>query len=130
MDSRAYTQGQIFLGTFLGGPLAAIYFIKKNFDAMGDAKQSKQTIIIGLSLVAALLAILPFLPDFIPSVAYAAGYAAAAQAIYIQKQATLKDSPRYSHWNVALVALLSIVAFVAIIIPMIYVYYALGIVAD
>ncbi|OFW88265.1 MAG: hypothetical protein A3J37_06840 [Alphaproteobacteria bacterium RIFCSPHIGHO2_12_FULL_45_9] len=130
MEKLAYTKFQILIGTFLGGPLAGIYFIKKNFDAMGDTAQAKKTVIIGLSLVAALLALLPVMPEFIPGVVYAIAYASAAQAIYIQKQISLKDTPRYSHWNVTLVVVISILVFVAIILPLIYVYDMLGFLPD
>lgn len=130
MEKLAYTKFQILIGTFLGGPLAGIYFIKKNFDAMGDTAQAKKTVIIGLSLVAALLALLPVMPEFIPGVVYAIAYASTAQAIYIQKQISLKDNPRYSHWNVTLVVVISILVFVAIILPLIYLYDMLGFLPD
>lgn len=131
MDKLAYTRGQILFGTLLGGPLAGVYFIKKNFDAMDDADLSKKTTVIGLSLVAALFIVLPFLPEFIPGIAYAIAYAATAQSVYVQKQQViLKENPRYPHWNVAAVVALSLIAFIAICFPLIYVYYELGILVD
>lgn len=126
MDNPAYTRHQIMLGSFVGGPFAAIYFLKKNFDAMGDTAQSKKTVIIGLCLVVALLAIMAA-PLPIPRVVYPVAYAALAQAIYMQKQISLKDTPSFSNKNVAIIAAISFIAFAAILLILVYVAYAFGI---
>lgn len=131
MEKFAYTKGQILLGTFIGGPLAAIYFLKKNFDAMGDANQSQKTVKIGLILLVFLLVILPLLPEAIPSVAYSVAYAAATHTIYAHHQQTfLKNHPRFSHWNTAGVAIAAIIIFMSILFPLVYLYYELGILKD
>lgn len=128
MDIRAYTGNQILIGTFVGGPLAAIYYLKKNFDAMGRVDYARKTIQYGALIIVIMLALVPFLPTFIPGVAYAIAYAAAAKAIYEQHhKIALKDGPRYSHWNVAGVAILSIIAFVIILIPVVFIFDALGV---
>lgn len=130
MNKLAYTKNQITWGTFLGGPLAPVYLLKKNFDAMNDAEQSQKTVRYGLIFVLALIAIAPLLPEFIPSIVYAISYTFAAQNFYVQKQTSLKDNPRFSNWNVLGVALVSLVTFIAIGLPIVYLYYAVGILKD
>jgi hypothetical protein len=128
VEQKAYTRGQIIIGTFIGGPFAAMYFLKKNFDLQGDKESSKKTIIVGLSIVAILLAAVPVLPESIPSFVYGVAYTAIAQAVYEQKQKSLKDTPRYSHWNVAGVTVLSIVMFLILAIPLILIYSNMGLI--
>lgn len=130
MDQQAYTKNQILWGTFLGGPLAAVYMLKKNFDVMNDIDQSQKTTKFGLLFVLALIAIVPVLPQFIPGVAYAIGYTVAAQQFYVQKQISLKDNPRFSNWKVLGVSLASLAIFIAVGLPLVYLYYTLGIIKD
>jgi hypothetical protein len=130
MEKLAYTKNQITWGTFLGGPLAAVYLLKKNFDVMSATEDSQKTMRFGLLFVVVLMALVPILPQFIPSVVYALGYTFAAQSIYVQKQMSLKDNPRFSNWNVLGVALASLAIFIAIGVPLVYFYYAVGIIKD
>ena len=129
-ENQAYSKNQVTLGTFFGGPLAATYMLKKNFDVMGDATHSQKTIKYGLIFTLALILISPMLPSSIPGVVYGMAYTMAARSFYIQKQETLKDTPRFSNWNVAGVALLSLLAFLAVGLPIVYLYYATGILQD
>ena len=62
-----YSPAQISLGTYLGGPLAAMYFLKSNFDALSKPDESKRIVIICILVTIALLAILPFLPKKFPN---------------------------------------------------------------
>jgi hypothetical protein len=45
--SKIYSPNQVGLGTFFGGPLAAVYFLKKNFDAVDNSATAEKTVIIG-----------------------------------------------------------------------------------
>lgn len=49
--SKIYTPMQAVLGSLLGGPAAAIYYISKNYYAFGNKKAGKITIIIGSSII-------------------------------------------------------------------------------
>ncbi len=66
--SKIYSPNQIAIGTFLGGPLAAIFFLKRNFDTLGKEELSKQTLKIGLVVSLIIIAILPYLPEATPSI--------------------------------------------------------------
>jgi hypothetical protein len=65
--NKLYSLTQIALGTYLGGPLAAIYFLKGNFDVLGKEGMSKKTLQIGLAVSLILIIILPFLPEATPN---------------------------------------------------------------
>ncbi|HAJ89760.1 MAG TPA: hypothetical protein DCM27_01910 [Rhodospirillaceae bacterium] len=127
MENRAYTKNQVALGTFFGGPFAAIYMLKKNFDVMGDMTQSQKTIKFGLMLTFAFVLIVPFLPEFIPSVVYGVAYTLGAQSFYVQNQASLKDNPRFSNWNVTGLAVISLIAIFIVILLVIGFYDISGI---
>lgn len=128
MAQIAYSKGQVFWGTILGGPIAAVYFLKKNFDAMGNRELSQKTITLGSLIVLLLVLVLPFLPDFIPSVAYSIAYGFTARMIYEQQQTSLKDVQTYSNWNVVGYALLWMIVIVALIIPVAMLYDHLGLI--
>lgn len=63
---HVYTLWHIILGSYLGGPLAATYFIAQNFKALGDEQSSKKTWQIGIAITILIFAGLFFLPvDFV-----------------------------------------------------------------
>lgn len=126
MGQIAYTKNQVFWGTFFGGPIAAVYFLKKNFDAMGNGALSQKTVKLGAQIIFLFALAVPFLPDAIPSVAYSIAYSFVARMIYEQHQTSLQNAPRYSHWNVVGYALLWMVAIMAVIIPVAMIYDFLG----
>ncbi len=65
--SKIYSPNQVALGTFLGGPLAAIFFLKHNFDTLGKEELAKQTLQIGIMASLVIIAVLPYLPEATPS---------------------------------------------------------------
>src|SRR6478752_8025106 len=66
---QVYSPTQAATGAFLGGPLAAIYFIKANYRALGNSAAEKNVTFYGLLATLALMALLPFLPEKFPSMA-------------------------------------------------------------
>lgn len=64
---KMYSPRQIAIGTFFGGPLAAIYFLKGNFDTLGKDELSKKTMLIGSVVAIFLIAIMPFVPESTPN---------------------------------------------------------------
>lgn len=65
--NKMYSPVQVGVGTFLGGPIAAIYFLKTNFDTLGKATLSKKTLQIGVMLTFVLILAMPFIPDSVPN---------------------------------------------------------------
>jgi hypothetical protein len=117
-NGKLYTPTQIRLGSFLGGPIAAVYFLRENFRVLGRLPEVRTTLIVGTAVVIGLLALLPFLPAHFPNYivpltySYAAG--AAASKWQLNKEAIL-DSGIYrlqSNWRVFGLSLLLLFAFV------------------
>lgn len=67
ISRKVYSPTQAALGTFLGGPAASVYFIAKNYGAMGREDGRMKTILFGSLACAVLLVILPFLPERFPN---------------------------------------------------------------
>ena len=65
--SKMYSPTQIAVGTYLGGPLAAIYYLKINFDTLGKEKLSQQTTVMGALITILLIAVMPFIPASTPN---------------------------------------------------------------
>jgi hypothetical protein len=49
-----YSPGQIAGGAFLGGPVGALYFLRANFIAMGNARLAATTLLYGIPFVVAI----------------------------------------------------------------------------
>lgn len=64
---KLYSPTQVGLGAFFGGPFAAIYFLKGNFDALQEFEFSRRVAIIGAVACVVMLAVIPFLPDNVPN---------------------------------------------------------------
>jgi len=121
-----FSPGQVYTGSMLGGPLAAAYFIKKNFDALGNEQGSKRAVILGISFAVLLILILPFLPSKTPNMVIPIAYSFAAYQVVKQYQRTkeqIAESAEYvfhSAWRVAGIGLFSMVIF---LVPAIGVAY-------
>lgn len=62
-----YSPRQIQVATFLGGPLAAAYFLKQSFEAIDRKDLAKKFFFAYLIISAIILVILPFLPEETPN---------------------------------------------------------------
>jgi hypothetical protein len=59
---RVFSPAQGGIGTFVGGPIAGTYFLRANFQALGDAKRARLTTVWGVVVCVLILLVLPFLP--------------------------------------------------------------------
>jgi hypothetical protein len=119
-NPRLYTPLQVRLGSFLGGPIASVYFLRENFRILGKASEAKTTLVWGGAFVIGLLALVPFLPTRFPNLVVPLAYSYAAGSIaekwQMQKQAIL-DSGTYqvqSSWRVLGLALLFALALLVV----------------
>jgi hypothetical protein len=121
-NARLYSPRQIRIGTFLGGPIAAVYLLRANFLALNRTSEAHTTILCGIALLAGLLVLVPFLPKHFPNflipilISIAAGFV--ADKWQLSKQAIV-DSGSYefqSNWRLLGITLLSIIAFLLIIV--------------
>jgi hypothetical protein len=121
-NAKLYTPRQIRIGTFLGGPIAAVYLLRANFIALNGISEARTTVLCGVALMAGLLVLVPFLPKHFPNyliplvISIAAGFV--ADKWQLPKQA-IADSGSYafqSNWRLVGVTVLSMIAFLLIIV--------------
>jgi riboflavin synthase alpha subunit len=55
---KIYTEKAIRVGTFLGGPLVAGYFMAENFKVFGDSEKAKKTWIITILATLSIFALI------------------------------------------------------------------------
>ena len=58
---KIFSPLQVFFGTVIGGPFAALYFLKKNYDALDNAKASKKVLILAGIFFLFIAVIIPYL---------------------------------------------------------------------
>jgi hypothetical protein len=117
---KLYSPMQVAVGSFIGGPFAAVYVLWQNFRALGEEPEAKWTLIWGVVFVAAVFAILPMLPEKFPNyvlpVIYSLGARLVAERFHLTKQA-IKQSDRYgfqSNWNVVGIGVVFLLAFIVL----------------
>jgi hypothetical protein len=125
-----YTPGQVGIGTFLGGPVAAVYFLRANFVALGDRDRARNTLLFGIVLLVVLGAVLPFLPDNFPNTPISMGLTFGAyyyaEHNQMKKEAILESPDHYAHsgWRVFGLGMLCLVGtLVVVAVPLMALYY-------
>ena len=92
VDSTArivvYSPAQVAIRAFFGGPVGPTYFLMANFGALDNDRARKNTLYSGITLIIALLCILPMLPDNFPSLPIAVLYLVAAGMVSEKYQLT------------------------------------------
>lgn len=102
------------MGTLWGGPAAAIYFIHRNFTALGRAQAARNTLVVGVALGLAFLLTLPFLPENFPSLLIPLAYSLIALLVVVRWQPsseTIAMDSRYdfqSGWRVFFITLIAL----------------------
>jgi hypothetical protein len=129
LEKRIYTSKQLVGGSFLGGPFSAVYFLKKNYDVIGDKSISGNFLRNGMLLVMAYCFVIPFLPEKIPSVVYCVAYSVIATSYFQSKQKDkLADAPRHSHWRVVGISAIWLILTLFAIIGIAMLYDSAGLI--
>lgn len=116
-----FSPHQIYIGTFLGGPLAGIYFIWKNFTLMANSNGAKFALAIGTVCVIAITLLIYILPNNFPHMLVPMLYSILPMAIAWQFQVSKEEeavSEKYgfvSNWRVASVSLIAIISYLLIL---------------
>lgn len=124
------TQGAV--GTFLGGPLPAVYFLCVNDAALGQPRRVRATLAWGLSGSLAFLLLFPFIPDWVPRFLFPLAMAWAVRLLIEKGQfakeaiATSEHLRFQSNWRVAGVSLLGALVFLALAFAVITLYFMWG----
>ncbi|MFM2480889.1 hypothetical protein [Celerinatantimonas sp. YJH-8] len=135
-ERKVYSPIQAALGGFLGGPLASAFFIRENFNVLGNQNAVKKTTRFGTLVIAILIVILPFLPDNFPSMAIPTITIGVTKLLIEKLQFKKKDVidshvlDFHSNWRVLLVSLICMAIFMLIGVFFIVLMYSLGIKED
>jgi hypothetical protein len=131
---QLYSPTQAACGALLGGPVGLIYFLHANFNALGNDRLKKKTLVFGAAFILSLLVIFPMLPEEFPSAPFTILYVIATRHIAERHQVTKQriiDSPEYdfySNWRVFGVGILCFVGSALLIGGPIFILAALGII--
>ena len=119
---NVYSPRQIIAATFIGGPLAAAYFLKKSFESINKNDLAKKTFYGYLILSAIIIVISPFLPDETPNMLIPIAYLIPVVMILKEHYLTktqISDSEEYefeSNWKVFGISLAAIVFYMGIFV--------------
>jgi hypothetical protein len=129
-----YSPRQVFVGTFLCGPLAGSWFIKCNYEALGKPDQAGKAIHWGSAISVMLLTLMPVLPENFPAVvlplvyAFLAGYVAENFQV---RSTEFGDSGQYvsqSNWAVARHGAIAFAILLGVAFGFIFCLSALGLI--
>ena len=63
-----YSPNQVSIGTFLAGPLAAVYFLHSNYMALQKQELAARTIPLGVLFTIVLIALMTLVPEGFPTI--------------------------------------------------------------
>jgi hypothetical protein len=127
---KIYSPNQVAFGSFVGGPLAAMFVLWSNFRALGNDLGARQTLIWGALFVLLLLIVLSFLPDRFPGqmgipVAYTVAARSFAEKYQLSKSA-IQESEQYafqSNWNVFGISLATMVGSLIALFTVLFLWF-------
>lgn len=122
--ARLYSSRQIYLASFLGGPMAAAWIMSRNFRALSEQAQATRLLWQGLAVTFAVIAVALVLPEQVPRYIWPITY-----SVLIYQYARAVFDARYkrhlseagalgSWWMVVAVSLIGILIVIALALPM------------
>lgn len=106
-------------GALLGGPMAMVYLLWKNFQVLENPHGMRQILIWGSIFIIMMIAFAPLLPtnwpDYALPILYSLGARSLAESFQMSKQA-IGESQDYefqSNWNVVSVSVVFLLAMIA-----------------
>jgi hypothetical protein len=131
---KIYSPIQVLAASLLGGPMAMIYVLWKNFQTLENPHGMHQILVWGSIFIIALLLFSPLLPnswlDFVIPLAYPLAARSLAESFQMSKQA-IADSQTYefqSVWNVIAVSAVFLAAMIIVAFTWFMVLVAVGVI--
>jgi hypothetical protein len=116
---KIYSPNQVMAGALLGGPMAMVYLLWKNFQVLENPHGMRQILIWGSIFIIMMIAFAPLLPanwpDYVLPILYSLGARSLAESFQMSKQA-IGESQDYefqSIWNVVAVSVVFLLAMIA-----------------
>jgi uncharacterized Tic20 family protein len=127
--TKIYSPNQVLAISFLGGPMAMIYALWKNFRDLEDPHGMRQILIWGSFFIIALMAFAPLMstawPDYVLPLAYPFAAWSLAKQYQMTKQA-IAESQIYEFQTVPNVIVVSIIFLLVMMVTAVVVYSALA----
>ena len=121
-----YSPRQMYLAAFLGTPIAAAWFMRRNFKTLGNESRAENMLWLGVVATVAVFSIGTLLPSGIPNmvVPIAYSYAIYQYASFLFKAEYDKHinagGRKGSTWTVVGVSLLIAIIFIAVVIAVVF----------
>jgi hypothetical protein len=132
LKRKIYSPNQVLAAAFLGGPMAMVYVLWKNFQALNNPHGMHQILFWGSIFVIVLLLFSPLLPnswlDLVIPFAYPFAAWSLAASFQMSKQA-IADSQAYefqSAWNVIAVSMVFMAAMIIVAFTWFFALVAVG----
>lgn len=122
-----FSPKQIFVGSFLCGPVAALYYLKFNFKNMNKDLAESWTLYSGIGFIILLTVSLAFLPDNFPKQILPIFYSGIALMlsekfqINKEKEAVSEEYQFCSNWLVLKIGIISFIFYVVFAFGLLYV---------
>ena len=116
-----YSPRQIYVASFVGSPVAAAWFINRNFLALGNESRALRTLGLGLAATIAVVVVGFYLPNHFPSLLIPLAYSFAVYqyALFLFKGAYdkhLTEGGRKGSWWVVIgVSLLAVLILFGVV---------------
>nr|CAP47474.1 putative integron gene cassette protein [uncultured bacterium] len=135
MENRIiYSPNQIGLGSFWGGPIAAVYMLRSNYLVIEKEDYAQKVLSYGFIFTIALLAILPFLPEKFPNMIIPLLYCYSAKQIAESTQLKKDDIENNesndfaSNWKIFGIGTLTLIIFLVIAVIELVVLETMGVI--
>lgn len=132
-EIKIYSPNQILFGSFWGGPVAVVYFLRNNYISLNNDEYAKKTLIVGSLFILALCGILPFLPENFPNMVIPLAYSFFAKQLSVTTQLSkeaIENNENHtfeSSWKVLGVGTLALLLFLLIVMIVMLILNFIGI---
>jgi hypothetical protein len=134
LKRKIYSPNQILAAAFLGGPIAMVYVLWKNFQTLENPHGMQQILFWGLIFIIALMLFSPLMPNswlnYVIPFAYPLAAWSLAESYQMSKQ-DIADSQAYefqSAWNVIAVSMVFLLAMIVVAFTWFSVLVAVGVI--
>lgn len=126
---KAYTKNQMQIPAFFLGPLGAFYFLKKNFELLGNQEKAKNQTLYGILAVFGICLISPIIETSLVYLVINIAILIYIGATYEHEQKIeLADKNPHSNWRVLGISLIGFAALVVMSVSITFIYALLGII--
>jgi hypothetical protein len=131
---KIYSPNQVLAGSLLGGPLAMVYVLWKNFQVLENPHGMRQILFWGSIFIVIMIAFAPLLPNSWPDYALPIGYSLAARSLaesYQMTKQAIAESQSYefqSIWNVVAVSIGLLIAMIIVTLTIFLGLAAIGLI--